>query len=57
MDGGSTLADLYDPLTMPGDLLKAHQALDQLRAQFAVEGASGEVDYIALLHALGRLDS
>lgn len=26
---GSTLADLYDPLTMPGDLLKAHQALDK----------------------------
>jgi hypothetical protein len=25
----STLADLYDPLTMPGDLLKAHQALDR----------------------------
>jgi len=25
---GATLADLYDPLYMPGDLLKAHQALD-----------------------------
>lgn len=25
----STLADLYDPLTMPPDLLKAHQALDK----------------------------
>ena len=25
----STLADLYDPLTMPGPLLKAHQALDR----------------------------
>ena len=24
-----TLADLYDPLTMPGPLLKAHQALDR----------------------------
>jgi hypothetical protein len=24
----STLADLYDPLTMPAPLLKAHQALD-----------------------------
>jgi hypothetical protein len=23
------LADLYDPLTMPGVLLKAHQALDR----------------------------
>jgi hypothetical protein len=29
LDGGSTLADLYDPLLMPGDLLKAHQALDR----------------------------
>ena len=25
----STLADLYDPLTMPAPLLKAHQALDR----------------------------
>jgi hypothetical protein len=25
----STLADLYDPITMPADLLKAHQALDR----------------------------
>ncbi len=28
LDAGSTLADLYDPLTMPGALLAAHQALD-----------------------------
>ena len=25
----SSLADLYDPLTMPPDLLKAHKALDK----------------------------
>jgi len=25
----STLADLYDPLTMPAPLLKAHQELDR----------------------------
>jgi hypothetical protein len=25
----ATLADLYDPLTMPAPLLKAHQALDR----------------------------
>ncbi|MHC5826480.1 MAG: type IIL restriction-modification enzyme MmeI, partial [Nostoc sp.] len=25
----SSLADLYDPLTMPPDLVKAHQALDK----------------------------
>lgn len=27
---GSSLADLYDPLTMPPELLKAHQTLDRL---------------------------
>ncbi len=27
--GKATLADLYDPLTMPAPLLKAHQALDR----------------------------
>ena len=27
-DPGSSLADLYDPLTMPPDLVKAHQKLD-----------------------------
>jgi hypothetical protein len=32
----STLADLYDPITMSADLLKAHQALDR-----AVEKAYG----------------
>jgi hypothetical protein len=26
---GSSLADLYDPLAMPAELLKAHQALDR----------------------------
>ncbi len=29
LDGGATLADLYDPLTMPAALFKAHQALDR----------------------------
>ncbi|MBI2433301.1 MAG: class I SAM-dependent DNA methyltransferase [Candidatus Hydrogenedentes bacterium] len=29
LDAGQTLADLYDPLTMPGGLLNAHQALDR----------------------------
>lgn len=28
LDKGATLADLYDPLTMPAPLLKAHQTLD-----------------------------
>ena len=26
---GSSLADLYDPLSMPPDLVKAHKALDK----------------------------
>ncbi|MCX7001259.1 MAG: class I SAM-dependent DNA methyltransferase, partial [Candidatus Sumerlaeota bacterium] len=29
LDKGATLADLYDPLTMPAPLLKAHQSLDR----------------------------
>jgi hypothetical protein len=29
IDAGQTLADLYDPLTMPSALVKAHQALDR----------------------------
>ena len=33
----SSLADLYDPLTMPADLLKAHQKLDK-----AVDAAYGK---------------
>jgi hypothetical protein len=41
---GSTLADLYDPLTMPPALVKAHAALDK-----AVDAA-----YIAAEKAAGR---
>jgi hypothetical protein len=29
LDAGQTLADLYDPLTMPAPLHRAHQALDR----------------------------
>jgi len=36
----STLADLYDPLSMPPDLTKAHQALDQ-----AVDSAYGKIKF------------
>lgn len=49
----STLADLYDPLTMPLVLLKAHQALDK-----AVDGAYGrrkfqtEAERVAFLFEL-----
>ncbi|MHB8137320.1 MAG: DNA methyltransferase [Smithellaceae bacterium] len=37
---GSTLADLYDPLTMPPVLLKAHQTLDH-----AVDAAYGKTNF------------
>ena len=37
---GSSLADLYDPLTMPPDLLKAHQTLDR-----AVDAAYGKTNF------------
>jgi len=37
---GSSLADLYDPLTMPPVLLKAHQALDR-----AVDAAYGKTNF------------
>jgi hypothetical protein len=36
----STLADLYDPLTMPPELVKAHQALDR-----AVDAAYGKTNF------------
>jgi hypothetical protein len=36
----STLADLYDPLTMPPVLLKAHQQLDR-----AVDSAYGKINF------------
>ena len=36
----ATLADLYDPLTMPPELLKAHKALDR-----AVDAAYGKVSF------------
>jgi hypothetical protein len=50
---GATLADLYDPNTMPVDLLKAHQALD--RAVDAAYGApkfSSEAERVKFLFAL-----
>jgi hypothetical protein len=38
--GESSLADLYDPLTMPPALLRAHQALDK-----AVDAAYGKTSF------------
>jgi hypothetical protein len=46
---GSTLADLYDPLTMPADLYRAHQDLDRLVDGLYGRGAFDEVKRLATL--------
>ena len=38
----ATLADLYDPLSMPPDLVKAHHALDR-----AVDAAYGKTNFVS----------
>ena len=40
----ATLADLYDPLTMPPELLKAHQKLDAA-VDKAYEASDGKKSY------------
>ena len=49
---GASLADLYDPLTMPPDLLKAHRALDSAVMKlygFPVKKEFTEADCVARL--------
>lgn len=46
----STLADLYDPLSMPKGLLEAHQNLD--KATLKVYGLTGDVTETQILEAL-----
>jgi hypothetical protein len=46
----ASLADLYDPLTMPANLLKAHQALDKaVDAVYAYKGANTDAARVAFL--------
>ena len=46
----STLADLYDPLTMPPALLKAHRALDKaVDAAYGRRKFNGDADRVAFL--------
>lgn len=46
----STLADLYDPLTMPADLRTAHNALDRaVDALYGLKAGSTEAQRLALL--------
>ena len=49
----SSLADLYDPLTMPPALLKAHQALDRaVDAAYGRQTFASEAQRVAFLFAL-----
>ncbi len=46
----ASLADLYDPLTMPANLLKAHQVLDKaVDAAYAYKGANTDAARVAFL--------
>lgn len=46
----ASLADLYDPLTMPADLLKAHQTLDKaVDAAYGYKGANADAARVAFL--------
>ena len=46
----ASLADLYDPLTMPANLLKAHQVLDKaVDAAYGYKGAATDAARVAFL--------
>jgi hypothetical protein len=46
----ATLADLYDPLTMPADLRKAHQAVDKaVDAAYGYGGGKDDASRVAFL--------
>jgi len=50
---GSTLADLYDPDAMPGDLRDAHRALDKaVDAAYGYRGKPDDAARVAFLFAL-----
>jgi hypothetical protein len=49
----SSLADLYDPLLMPADLLKAHKALDKaVDAAYGQQKFANEAERVAFLFEL-----
>ena len=49
----STLADLYDPLSMPGELLAAHRAVDKaVDAAYGYRGDKGDAARVARLFEL-----
>jgi hypothetical protein len=50
---GSSLADLYDPLTMPPALVKAHQKLDAaVDAAYGKKGFKNDAERVAFLFML-----
>ncbi|CDW95888.1 Methylase [Thiomonas arsenitoxydans] len=50
---GATLADLYDPLTMPAELRKAHQANDRaVDAAYGYKGDKADAPRVAFLFGL-----
>ncbi len=50
---GASLADLYDPLTMPPDLVKAHQKLDAVvDASYGYKGGSTDAARVAFLFGM-----
>lgn len=50
---GASLADLYNPLTMPPDLVKAHQTLDKpVDAAYDYKGAATDAARVAFLFVL-----
>lgn len=49
----ASLADLYDPLTMPANLLKTHQALDKaVDAAYGYKGLNTDAARVAFLFEL-----
>ena len=49
----ATMADLYDPLTMPPDLVKAHKRLDAaVDAAYGRQRFKGDADRVAMLFKL-----
>ena len=51
--GDSSLADLYDPLTMPPELVKAHQTLDKAVDKcYRGTGFASETERLEYLFAL-----
>lgn len=51
----ASLADLYDPLTMPPELVKAHQRLDDaVDASYGRKGFSNDAERVAFLFEMHR---